>query len=62
MGRIFFAVAVLVQAVGGGEDQQLPRADEPRDQRRKPVVVAQLDFVERDRVVFVDDRNDRALK
>ena len=45
----------------GQQDQQIG-IDQVRDQRRQIVVVADLDFLGRDDVVLVDDRNDLALE
>jgi hypothetical protein len=50
--RVVREKAVLVRQ----QDQQV-RVDEGRDQRREPVVVAELDLLDGDRVVLVDDRD-----
>ena len=45
-----------------GEDEQQIGLDQSRDQRRQGVVVAELDLIDGDRVVFIDDRDDAHLQ
>ena len=46
-----------VQAVDHAEDDQQRRLEQVRHHRGEPVVVAELDLVDADRVVLVDDRD-----
>ena len=57
------AAAVAVeQALDVGEQHEQVGVDERRDHRRELVVVAELDLLDRDRVVLVDDRHRAALE
>ena len=51
-----------VQALLIGQQNQQVGIDQVRHERRQIVVVADLDFLGRDDVVFVDDRDDLALE
>ena len=51
-----------VEAVDHAEDDEQRRLEQVRDHRGEPVVVAELDLVDADRVVLVDDRDGVALE
>ena len=51
-----------VKAVDHAQDHQQRRLEQVGDHRGEPVVVAELDLVDADRVVLVDDRDGVALE
>ena len=55
--RLWVSRIGLVEAIDDAEDDQQRRLEQVRDHRGQAVVVAELDLVHADRVVFVDDRH-----
>ena len=56
--RVGIVGVAVVKAVDAGQDDEIGRTDHLRDLGREPIVVADADFLRRDRVVFVHDRHD----
>ena len=54
--------SVPIKAVDHAQDHQQRRLEQIGDHRGQPVVVAELDLVDTDRVVLVDDRHGIALE
>ncbi len=51
-----------METVHGGQQHQQVRLDQHRGARGEGVVVAELDFIDGDHVVFIDDGNDAMLE
>ena len=55
--RVFSRIAIIESRLIREDDEDI-RFDEIGNQRSERVVVAEADFIDRDRIVLVDDRND----